>query len=208
MPILFITPQEIAQTTVMGGNVDVDKYNFIIESVQEGVIHSLLGTELYEKIVTEVGDLSISGLYLEMYTKFIKPITKNEALAEYIEVASLIVANGGIYKHAPENGESATEGEINALKEKYHQLSQKYINRFDKWICKNDIPEYKRYQDEVNATKLTTRGGWYFGSSRSSGTYNDNLQCWLKSDEWQIAGTNLNAKKAQEVLKKFTYVIL
>jgi hypothetical protein len=32
--LLLITPQEIAQTTVMGGNVDIDKYTFAIANVQ------------------------------------------------------------------------------------------------------------------------------------------------------------------------------
>ena len=36
-------------------------------------------------------------------SKFVKPILKNEALAEYLEVASYSVTNGGIFKHAPES---------------------------------------------------------------------------------------------------------
>lgn len=161
MALLFITPREITKTTVLGGNVDVNKYEFFIESVQFSVIEPLLGTELYDKIVNDVTNETISGDYLTLYTEYIKPIVKNEALAEYIEVASLSVNNGGIYKHQAESAENATNSEIEALAGKYHHLAQNHIQRLDKWLCNNRITEYKRHQDEVNAQNIQTRGGWF-----------------------------------------------
>ena len=131
MAFLFITPKEISTTTVLGGNVDIDKYQFIIESVQISVIEPLLGTELYD------------------------------ALAEYIEVATLMVTNAGIFKNAPENTESPTTSEVQVLADKYHGLGQLYAQRFEKWMLKRNIPEYKAYQDEVNAQSIKTQTGWY-----------------------------------------------
>lgn len=50
-----------------------------------------------------------------------------------------------------------------------------YIQRFNKWICKNTITEYKTYQDEVNADKnMKVRSGWYFGKNTRYNN-NDNL---------------------------------
>lgn len=163
MSVLFITPQEIANTTILGGNVDVDKYIFTIENVQKSVIEPLLGTELYDLIYEGARTGILTGDYLELYTKFVKPITKNSALGEYLEIASLMVTNGGVFKHAPDNAEIASESETQTLADKYHGLAQLDINRFEKWICKHEISEYKRIQDEVNATNVSTRTGWYFG---------------------------------------------
>jgi hypothetical protein len=126
MAFLFITPKEISTTTVLGGNVDIDKYQFIIESVQVSVIEPLLGTELYDKVRAEAEAETITGDYLTLYTEFVKPITKNEALAEYIEVATLMVTNAGIFKNAPENTESPSNTEIQTLADKYHGLGQLY----------------------------------------------------------------------------------
>jgi len=50
-------------------------------------------------------------------------------------------------------------------------LAQMYIQRFEKWICKNNIAEYKRYQDEVNAQKIKVTSGWYLGGGFGD-TYN------------------------------------
>lgn len=178
MSVLFITPKEITTTTILGGNVDPDRYIFCIEEAQKAVIEPLLGTELYDVIYEGAKDGNLTGDYLELYTKYIKPIVKNEALAEYIEIASLMVSNGGVFKHAPENSEIVSQKEVQTLSQRYHNLAQLDITRFNKWICKHNIPEYKRYQDEVNAINVNTRSGWYFGNDTTR--HND----WLKDTDY------------------------
>jgi hypothetical protein len=152
--LLFITPQEMTSSTILSGNTDTDKYLFCILQAQITTIEPLLGTELYEKIKTDLGNVSgvgnLTGLYLELYTDFIKPITKNEALAQYIEIASYLVDNGGIYKRAGENIELVEKDEVQFLSGKYKSLAQMYVGRFEKWICKNPIAEYKDALKNIN----------------------------------------------------------
>jgi hypothetical protein len=72
-----------------------------------------------------------------------------------------MVDNGGIYKHTADNKEVVDRAEVQYLAEKYKALAQMYVQRFNKWICKNTIPEYKTCQDEVNALKgINLLGGW------------------------------------------------
>jgi len=112
---LFIQPSEITETTILGGNVDIDKYLFSIANVQISVIEPLLGTELYDVILDGAENNTLTGDYLELYTKFVKPITKHQALAEYIEISSFMIANGGAFKHSPENAEVMDKDEIMLL---------------------------------------------------------------------------------------------
>jgi len=161
---LFITPQELKSTTILGGNVDQDKFLFSIANVQIVTIQRLLGTELYDVILEGAENDSLTGDYLTIYDKFVKPITKNQALAEYIKISSYMIANGGAFKHSPENSELMTTEEINTLADTYSGMADTYIGRFEKWLCHNTVPEYKMYQDEVNASKtITNRSGWFFG---------------------------------------------
>tara|TARA_R110002050_G_scaffold111670_1_gene225393 strand:+ start:1445 stop:1936 length:492 start_codon:yes stop_codon:yes gene_type:complete len=159
--LLFITPDELAKTTILGGNVDRDKYTFSILNVQKTVIERLLGTELYDKIINDIENQTLTGLYEELYNNYVKPITKYESCAEYIEVSGFILDNGGLYKHTANNAETATFDETYRISQKYHALSQVYVQRFEKWICKNHLPEYKCHQDEVNASKIKNTSGWY-----------------------------------------------
>jgi hypothetical protein len=159
--LLFITPLEMTQGTILSGNTDTDKYLQCILNTQLSVIEPLLGTELYNKIKTDKENDDLAGLYLELYTDFIKPITKNEALAYYIEIASYIVDNGGVYKRSGENVVLVEKDEVQMLAGKYKSLAQMYVQRFEKWICKNHLTEYKTVQDEVNAIKdINLNIGW------------------------------------------------
>jgi hypothetical protein len=159
--LLFIQPQEISNTTILGGNVDIDKYSYSILNTQIMVIEPLLGTELYNKIISDIENDTLAGDYLDLYTNYIKPITKYQATAEYIEVSSYMLTNGGIFKHSPENSQIVEKDETQFLAQKYSALAQGYILRFNKWICKHNLPEYKVFQDEVNATRnMKLTGGW------------------------------------------------
>ena len=84
MEYLLIDPKTISKTTILGGNVDIDKYRYCIYNVQLLVLEPLLGTELYTKILADAEANTLAGLYLDLYTKFVKPIVKNESLAEYL----------------------------------------------------------------------------------------------------------------------------
>jgi hypothetical protein len=70
---------------------------------------------LYDKIIEDITNETLTGLYLTLYTDFIKPITKNESLAQYIEIASYMVDNGGVYKHTGENLEVVDKQEVQFL---------------------------------------------------------------------------------------------
>lgn len=162
--LLFIQPNDMVEASVLGGNIDYDKITFNIISVQISVLEPLLGTILYDKIITDVTAATITGVYNTIYVDYIKPITKNMAIAEYIEMSSYNLGNAGLFKNQPTNAEIVDKEESLFLAGKYRSLGQMYIQRFYKYICKNTITEYKQYQDEVNADKnINLTGGWYFG---------------------------------------------
>lgn len=167
--LLFITPQELTNTTIIGGNVDIDKYRMNIENVQVTVIEPLLGSELFDKIIalvtaSTIGDTG-NELYNTIYTEFVKPITKNEALSEYITVSGFSISNAGALKNIPDNSELMDKDEKALISTIYSSKADMYVQRFYDWICLNSVPEYKTSQDEVNASKsINNTGGWYFSS--------------------------------------------
>lgn len=163
--LLFITPQEITETTIIGGNVDFDKYTEHISNVMKTVIEPLVGSELYDYIYDGVLNNTLTGDYLILYEKFIKPITKNEACAEYITMSGFMIKNGGAFKHQPDDAEIMSKDEKAEVSDIYSSKADVDVQRFLKWICLNPLPEYKTSQDEVNASKdITLRSGWYFGN--------------------------------------------
>lgn len=160
---LLIPLNEMTSTTVLGGNVDFDKYTFCVADAQVRIIEPLLGTLLYDKIKLDYKNNDLQGVYITLYNDYIKPITKFESVATFIEIASYMVDNGGIFKHAPADKEVVDTNEVERLSQKYHALADLYINRFEDWICKNDVEEYTNNQDEIKPNKnINTFAGWRF----------------------------------------------
>jgi hypothetical protein len=166
MEILFLTPQEISKTTIMGGNVDLDKYTFCIAETQVKVIEPLLGNILYDKIVTDFVNDTLTGDYLTIFNNFVKPVTKYESVSAYLKIANYNLTNAGLIKHNATNAELVNTEETETLANRYSSFAQTYVIRFNKFILKNYIVEYQRYQSEINADNyLTLTAGLYFGKN-------------------------------------------
>jgi len=165
MAVLFVTPEEITTTTIVGGNVDVSKYLPFVAETQKDTIENLLGTELYDKIISDIENDTLTGLYLELYTDFLKPITKYQSVASYILISPLTLANGGLFRRTYQGIESVDYREVERVSQIYSSKAQMYIDRFNKWIGLNDLIEYNLNQDEVNPSRnMNLNNGWYFGS--------------------------------------------
>lgn len=154
---LLIKPSEITQFTPMGGNVDVDKYKPCIYDVQITVIEPLLGEELYNRVVEDFAAEALQGKYLELYTDYLKPILRHQVFAEYVEIGSYTVANGGIYKHVPDNAEVASKSEVQYLAQTQRTKAQLYIERAERWLRKSGIDEYKG----CGSNDISVSSGWH-----------------------------------------------
>lgn len=158
----LITPSEITETTIMGGDVDYDKYTYCIDNAEIMTIEPLLGSELYDKIKADFEADTLTDLYLTLYNDYVLPILKYKSVAEYIEVCSYSLTNGGLLKTATANKEVASLEEVEKVSGKYDSLAQMYIERFYKWIDRNKLDEYKVDQDDVNAIDVNLPLGWEF----------------------------------------------
>lgn len=165
MELLFVSTKEIMTKTILSGNCDVDKLRPIILETQLKTIEELLGSELYDKIVSEIEAETLSGDYLTLFNDYIVPITRNQSVASYVLVSPYTVGNGGMFKRTYNGAETTDYKEVERVSQIYSSTAQMYINRFNKWILNNPLPEYKTYQDEVNASKnINLNNGWYFGN--------------------------------------------
>jgi len=155
METLLIRPSEITAFTPLGGNVDIDKYKPCVLNVQNMVIEPLLGLELFNKIKTDFEDETLAGDYLILYESYLKPILRHQVFAEYAEIASYQVTNGGVFKFSQENTETVSKEEAQYLASNERNKAQFYITRCESWLCDNNLPEYKR------TNKIKTSTGWF-----------------------------------------------
>ena len=162
--VLFASPQEMTRATMIGGNVDTDKYLMCIENTQIRTIRPLLGSDLYNKIIADIITDTLSGLYLELVNDYVKPITLYESCSDFLAIAPYTLTNGGLYKNNPENVQLVDKKEVDILSEMHASTAQTFVNDFERWIelNKENIPEYNYNQNGIKPTETKLNNTFYF----------------------------------------------
>ena len=141
---LLITRQDVVKFTAINGNLDVDKYISFVKIAQDVHIQSILGTDLLNKIKSDIAANTLANPYLALLTTYVKPMLIHWAMVEYLPFAAYTIANKGVYKHESENSQTVDKVEVDFLVEKQRQIAQHYTQRFVDYICfnMNSFPEY------------------------------------------------------------------
>lgn len=145
--------EEVTNNTELGGNVDPDRYAFCIANAQDAVLRELLGDTLYQKIEDDYFAGSLSGNYETLYNNYIRPILINQTMVEFYAVGAYQVANGGVFKHSPANGNPVEKSDIDFLRKEKQAKVDMYVERCQRWLFRVMLPEYTwHYDNNVNPT--------------------------------------------------------
>ncbi len=160
---LLISRKDIVKFTAMNGNVDTDKFIQFVKIAQDIHIQNYLGTDLLEKIESDIIASSLTGDYLTLVTDYVKPMLIHWAMVEYLPFSAYTLANKGVYKHTSENATNVEKEEIDFLIEKERNLAQYYTDRFISYMSFNNdsFPEYNSNSNEdVYPDKDASFEGW------------------------------------------------
>jgi hypothetical protein len=164
MTTLLITASDLTKNSILGGNIDAQKYVHVIKEAQIFVIEPILGTKLYKKLIEDYESSSLADDYLTIVEDYIKPILIYAVAAEFILTHSYNISNGGVYKSSPENSEPVSKSEVDFLVQEQHNKSDAYIQRLKKYLCTVNIPEYTSSQDNdydlYPDRTMQYSGGW------------------------------------------------
>jgi len=161
---LFIKRADLVKNTALSGNVDTDKFIQFIKLAQEIHVQNYLGTDLYDKISSDIVAGSLSGDYLELVNEYIQPMLIHFAMAEYLPFAAYTISNGGVYKHSSENSTQPLKQEIDSLIAKERDYAEYYTNRFIEHMSFNagsKFPEYfSNNNEDIYPDKDALFQGW------------------------------------------------
>ena len=147
--IFLLTDNSFKKYSPISGNVDIDKYRYLILEVQNFVIQPILGTKLYDKILADFDGGSIAGKYATINTNYLQPILINQVAAEFVEMNAVVAQNGGIFRKTPDDATPATMREVSQLAAKLRNKAQIYIDRLQRYLSDqgSTITEYTYNQD-------------------------------------------------------------
>ena len=160
---LFIKRSDLIKNTIMDGNVDTDKFIQFIKLAQQIHIRNYLGSDLYNKISTDISGGTLAGNYLALVNDYIQPMLIHFAMMDYLPFAAFSVKNGGVFKGSSENAETASKSEVDYLVAKEREFAEYYTRRFIDYMNFNSnlFPEYTSNSNEdINPDKDATFNGW------------------------------------------------
>ena len=160
---LFISRTDLVRNSILDGNVDTDKFIQFIKLGQEIDIQNLLGTDLYNRIITDIENSTLSGDYLALVSDYIQPTLIWFAQVNYIPFAAYTIAKGGVYKHQAENSQTVDKNEVDYLVGKAREYANYYSTRLVDYLCFNQskFPEYTSNSDnDISQDTDTVFNGW------------------------------------------------
>lgn len=183
MEKLLLTDNDIVNNTPLGGNIDVDRYRVCIQDAQLSRIEEILGELLYVKMRDDYDDtdqdFGFAGLYLTLYKEYLRPAIIHQASVEYLLCAAYQITNGGISKHTPVNGTPVEKNEVDFLVQNQRAKADMYIQRMERFLRKNNIPEFTTDQNDIiPPNRSTSTSGWYFKRTNKYERGSNNENVW------------------------------
>ena len=160
---LFISRTDLIRNSIIDGNVDTDKFIQFIKIAQEIHVRNYLGSDLYNRISTDIINDTLTGDYLTLVNTYVQPMLIHFAMVDYLPFAAYQLKNGGVLKHNSENSETVSKNEIDYLVNKEREFADYYTRRFIDFICFNQekYPEYNSNSNEdIDPSKDATFNGW------------------------------------------------
>ncbi len=165
--VLFINRTDLIRNSILDGNVDTDKFIQFVKISQQINIQNYLGTELYNKFTTIIGNGDIDTNqyvnYKMLLNEYIQPMLIWYAQVDYIPFAAYQIKNGGVYKHSSENAETVSKTEVDYLVEKARTYADWYSRRFIDYMAFNQqlFPEYtSNINNDIYPSYDATFNGW------------------------------------------------
>jgi len=168
---LLISPAQIIAESYVDENVD-EKH--IIDGIllcQEMYTKEILGTALYDDVMSEVLAQSLTADNTTLRDDYIRHALKWWVLYEIMDVLSIKMTNKGVLKRRSENSDPATADEILALKNKFRNIAERFDQKTRLFLVENNATYPLYYNpgngaDTIHPKGLTYGTGWFLGSSK------------------------------------------
>jgi len=140
----IISETKLRQFTDMNNNVDTELLKNAVREAQDIVIQRLLGTILYEKILSDIDADSLAGNYKTLVDNYIQNALLYYAYYYALENIYLRSRNNGLL--TPTGGENSIQGDLQVYNMKRTSVQQKaewYAEKLTEYLIENqaEFPE-------------------------------------------------------------------
>jgi len=143
---LIISPSFIKETTSIHDNTDDNLLVPLIRDCQRLFVEPILGTGLFDEVISEIKAGSISVLNTKLINEYLTDVISNWVLARYIRQGSYKVTNKGTVTMSGDNATITSKSELTELAQIYLDNAEEYAQRTTLYLMENET-DYPLYQN-------------------------------------------------------------
>lgn len=148
--ILLVSDTMIKEKTALHGNVDPKLLYPDIKVAQDMYIHPLLGSELYDKIQSDIENGTVSGDYKTLLDEYVVDCLIYYVLADLPTTISFQFWNKGVIRKQGESTELPSMSDLVDISNKYRIRAEFYGNRLTKYLKENAAAKFQEYLNPGN----------------------------------------------------------
>ena len=161
---LFISTDRLKRDSALGGSVDDNLLLPYILMAQDRYILPMLGTDLQNKLISDIQGSSLAGAYLTLLQTYIQPALVQFAFATVLPFLRLRMVNNSVVTMSSENGTSVTHQDLKPLISASMDQGEFYRERLIDYLRGNltSFPEYSTNKSSEGDLSPTTQN-YYAG---------------------------------------------
>ena len=161
---LFISTDRLIKDSALGSSVDANLLLPYILMAQDRYILPILGTDLTNKLISDIQGSSLAGDYLTLLQTFIQPALVQFSFSTVLPFLRLRMVNNAIVTMNSEQGSSVSHEELKPLINASMDQAEFYRERLIDYVTSNtsSFPEYSTNQTSEGDLSPTTQN-YYAG---------------------------------------------
>ncbi len=160
--ILFISEQKLKDSTAINLNVDTKILLPYVREAQKLFVESKLGTQLTDKLKSEIQAGTLAGAYKTLVDEYIGDMLPNWSFYHAIPYLRFKIENGNIFSKTSETGNALSTAEAQHLREEIRNTAEYYTERMIKYVT-NNISSFPEYNTNSGADVSPDRNAYYAG---------------------------------------------
>jgi hypothetical protein len=159
---LFISTDRLKKDSALGGSVDDNLLFPYILMAQDRYILPYLGTDLYNKLISDIQGSSLTGAYLTLLQTYIQPALTQFAFATVLPFLRLRMVNNSVVAMSSENGTSVSHNDLKPLISASMDQGEFYRKRLIDYI-QNNTGSFPEFNTNTGADLTPTTANYYAG---------------------------------------------
>ena len=165
--VLFISEAKLKDSTAINLNVDVELLLPYVRQAQKLYVETKLGTDLTDKLKTEITAGTLAGAYKTLVDEYIGDMLPNWGLYMLVPFLRFKVENGNIYSKTSETGTALSTEEAQHFREEIRNTAEYYTERMIEYVT-NNLSSFPEYSTNSGADVSPDRNAFYNGMNLES----------------------------------------